>query len=76
VVGLVRKEKKNVATEISDIDFDYDELVDRMRNDKVEVTVSLLHVLLSYYYTGGSEPDSLNERLQQALEISEIQTSE
>jgi len=65
-----------VATEISDIDFDYDELVDRMRNDKVEVTVSLLHVLLSYYYTGGSEPDSLNERLQQALEISEIQTSE
>lgn len=76
MVGLVRKEKKNVATEISDIDFDYDELVDRMRNDKVEVTVSLLHVLLSYYYTGGSEPDSLNERLQQALEISEIQTSE
>lgn len=56
--------------ELNSIDFDNNQQVEELKNQKVEVTVAVLALLLQAYYTGGGEPDSLNERLTDTIEES------
>jgi hypothetical protein len=53
--------------ELKNIDFDNSKQVEELKNEKVEISVSVLALLLSAYYTGGGEPDSLNERLEETV---------
>jgi hypothetical protein len=51
------------------IDFENDEEVKKLASDTVEIPVGVLNILLGYYYTGGGEPFSKNDRLNQAYQI-------
>lgn len=52
---------------LEDIDFDDEKQVEKLKNEKVEISVGVLATLLSYYYTGGGEPNSYNARLKEVL---------
>jgi hypothetical protein len=53
---------------IEDIDFDNEEQVQQLRDQKVEIPVGVLYTLLGAYYKGGGEPDSYNDRLNEVME--------
>lgn len=53
---------------LDDVDFDNEEQLKILKNAIVEVPVSVISFLLSYYYTGGGEPDKNSERLKEVLE--------
>lgn len=48
----------------SEIDFDSATTVLARKDETVEVTVGQLALLLNFFYTGGGEPDSRNERMK------------
>jgi hypothetical protein len=52
---------------LEEIDFDNEDEVERLKDEKVEVPVYVLKELLDSFYHGGGEPDSLNERLKWVL---------
>jgi len=55
-----------MALKLEDIDFDNQEQIQSSLSQVVEVPVGMLKVLLESYYTGGGEPNSLQERLSEA----------
>ncbi len=54
---------------VTEIDFDNAEQVNQLKNEKVEISVGVLAYLLNYFYTGGGEPNLLNERLAEVLDF-------
>lgn len=51
------------------IDFDDEAYCKKHKDELVQIDLGTLRVLLNFYYTGGGEPTSLNERLTEAKEL-------
>lgn len=53
---------------LDSINFDDEQKMLELKQEMVEIPVGALSYLLNYFYTGGGEPDSHNERLAEAME--------